>query len=324
MPLLLPELAHPLHAFRHCTVDFSRRILVMAVVNRTPDSFFDDGATFALDAAVSAARQAVSDGAEWVDVGGAPFAPGPAVPPEQEAERIVPVIRELRRCSGPAGTAIISADTFHPAVAERALEEGADVINDTTGLSHPDVARVVAEAGAHLVITHSLARPRTPYPSPSYTDVVTEVATFLHRKVDQAVSLGVPAEKIIVDPGHDLNKNTLHSLELTRRFEEITALGFPALAAVSNKDFIGETLDQHKSARLAGSLAAAQMCIMQGARIIRMHQVGPASSIARMSEAVFGWREPMRMEHNMGPANAPADRSVGLGDAVEWEELLQH
>jgi dihydropteroate synthase len=321
MPLLEPTFRHPVHRFAHQTVDFRTRVLVMAVVNRTPDSFFDDGATFGLDAAVGAARRAAGNGADWVDVGGVPFSPGPELPPEEEAGRVVPVIAALRGGDGPAVRAILSADTFQPLVAERAIEAGADVINDTTGLHHPDLGRVVAAGGAHLVITHSLATPRTPVPSPRYGDVVAEIREYLERRIELALSLGVPEDKIIVDPGHDLNKNTLHSLEITRRFEAFATLGFPALAAVSNKDFIGETLDQHKSARLAGSLAAAQVCVMNGARILRMHQVGPSVSAVRMTEAIMGWREPLRLEHNMNHANVDADRTAGAGDGVDWEGL---
>ncbi|MFC0247943.1 dihydropteroate synthase [Citricoccus parietis] len=319
MPMVEPEFRHPVQRFAHRTVDFRSRILLMAVVNRTPDSFYDDGATFALDAAVSAARQAAEDGADWVDVGGVPFSPGPELPPAEEADRVVPVIAALRSGRGPATTAILSADTFQPLVAERAIAAGADVVNDTTGLFHHDLGRVVAAGGAHLVITHSLATPRTPVPSPRYDDVVAEIREYLLRRIDLAVSLGVPEEKIIVDPGHDLNKNTRHSLEITRRFDAFATLGFPALAAVSNKDFIGETLDQHKSARLAGSLAAAQVCVLNGARVVRMHQVGPSVSAIRMTEAIMGWREPHRLEHNMHGLNRDAGRSAGPGDAAHWD-----
>jgi len=300
--LYLPELIHPIHHFAHRTIDFSREVAVMAIINRTPDSFYDGGATFALDAAVRAALQAVEDGAQWLDIGGVPFAPGPELPWQEEADRVVPVIRAIREQTD----AIISADTFQPRVAAAAIEAGADVVNDTTGLSHPDLARVVAGSGAHLVITHSLARPRTAYPRPAYADVAGEVARFLQDKVQRAQSLGVEGSKIVIDPGHDLNKNTLHTLEVTRRLAEIAALGYPVLAAVSNKDFIGETLDQPKSARLPGSLAAATLCLVNGARILRMHNVPESVAAARMFEAVAGWREPAYLKHNMGEANEPA------------------
>ncbi|SDQ99759.1 dihydropteroate synthase [Arthrobacter crystallopoietes] len=300
--IYLPTLDHPVHTFGDRKIDFNSQVALMAIINRTPDSFYDGGRTFALEAAVDACLQAVNDGADWVDIGGVPFAPGPALSAAEEAERIVPVIEAVRARSN----VIISADTFLPEVAEASIKAGANVINDTTGLQNKDLAAAVADGGAHLVITHSLAAPRTVYPRPHYNDVVDEIADFLRRKVDLAVELGIAPEKIVIDPGHDLNKNTLHSLEITRRFQEIAALGFPALAAVSNKDFIGETLDQPKKDRLSGSLAAAVMCIMNGARIVRMHNVAEANSAVRFTEAAFGWRQPAYLKHNMGEFNEPA------------------
>ncbi|WP_336712619.1 dihydropteroate synthase [Arthrobacter sp. USHLN218] len=298
----LPELEHPVHTFGSRRIDFSRQVALMAIINRTPDSFYDGGRTFALDAAVDAALGAVDDGADWVDIGGVPFAPGPALSAAEEADRIVPVIEAVRSRSD----VVISADTFLPEVAQASIAAGANVINDTTGLRNKDLAAVVAESGAHIVITHSLAAPRTVYPRPEYADVVAEVGDFLRRRVDAALELGIAADKIIIDPGHDLNKNTLHSLEITRRFREIADIGFPALAAVSNKDFIGETLGQEKKDRLAGSLAAAVMCIMNGARVVRMHNVAEARSAVRLVEAAFGWRGPAYLKHNMGDVNEPA------------------
>ncbi|WP_189349250.1 dihydropteroate synthase [Zhihengliuella salsuginis] len=297
-----PELVHPVHRFAHRSIDFSRRIAVMAIINRTPDSFYDAGANFALEAAVRSARDAVEAGADWVDIGGVPFAPGPPLGAAEEAERIVPVIRAVREASD----VVVSADTFLPEVAEAAIDAGADVINDTTGLAYPGLASVVAEAGVHLVLTHSLAAPRTDYARPVYDDVVSEVADFLRRKVDVALAAGVAPEKIVVDPGHDLNKNTLHTLEITRRFSEIASLGYPALAAVSNKDFIGEALDLEKQERTPGSLAAATMCAMNGARIVRMHNVRESVQAMRLVETAMGWREPAYLKHNMSDANEPA------------------
>lgn len=301
MSLFLPELIHPVHRFAHRTIDFSREAAVMAIINRTPDSFYDGGATFGLEAAVGAALRAVEDGAHWLDIGGVPFAPGPELPWQEEAERVVPVIRAIRRQTN----AIISADTFQPRVAAAAIEAGADVINDTTGLGSPGLARVVADAGVHLVITHSLARPRTPYPRPAYADVTAEVARFLQEKVELAREWGIEGSKIVIDPGHDLNKNTVHTLEVTRRLDEIAALGYPVLAAVSNKDFIGETLDQPKTERLSGSLAAGIICLMNGARILRMHNVPESVAAVRLFEATAGWRAPAYLRHNMGDANEP-------------------
>ncbi|HEY9365548.1 MAG TPA: dihydropteroate synthase [Agromyces sp.] len=265
----------------------------MAIVNRTPDSFYDRGSTFVLDAAVAAARSAVDLGADLVDVGGAKFAPGPAIPPDEEIERVVPVVAAL------AGSgAVISVDTFLPEVARAAIAAGAHVVNDTTGIHDPAMADVVAETGATIVVTHSLAKPRTPYPSPRYGDVVAEVSAFLAERVALAESRGVASDRIVIDPGHDLNKHTLHSLELTRRLGEITSLGYPTLVALSNKDFVGESLGRPREQRIEGSIAAAVYCVMQGARIVRVHNVRETVDAMRMIEAIEGWREPVFLEHN--------------------------
>ena len=299
-----PEYAHPVRRIAGREVDFRRTIAVMAVVNRTPDSFYDRGATFGLDAAVAAGRRAVEQGAAWVDIGGARFGPGPAIPVAEEIDRVVPVVEGL---SG-AGAAL-SVDTFHAEVAAAAIAAGAHVINDTTGLHDPALAEVVAASEATLVITHSLAAPRQVYPRPQYHDVVAEVAAFLEERTALAVAHGVPEERIVLDPGHDLNKNTRHSLELTRRFGELTRLGFPLVAAVSNKDFVGEALDRPRGERVAGSLAAAVFCATQGARVLRMHNVPESVDAARMVEAIMGWHEPAHLRHNMvdGPNEEPEE-----------------
>ncbi|GAA5227360.1 dihydropteroate synthase [Paeniglutamicibacter antarcticus] len=315
MSMFLPALRQPVHRFAHQSIDFSTRVALMAIINRTPDSFYDGGATFSLSSAVASALDAVESGADWVDVGGVPFSPGPALSWQEEAQRIVPVIEAVRANSN----AIISADTFRPQVAAAAIAAGADVINDTTGLSDPELGSVVAEAGTHLVITHSLASPRTSYPRPQYTDVVAEVTEYLRGKVEFAKSLGIADDKLIVDPGHDLNKNTRHTLALTAGFGAIAALGYPSLAAVSNKDFIGETLGLPKAGRTAGSMAAAAMCIMNGARIIRMHNIPESVSTIRMLEAAQGWREPTYLLHNMGDANAPAQPEPFKARPSAWE-----
>lgn len=297
-----PDFLAPVHEFSQRTLDFSQRIAVMAVINRTPDSFFDAGSTFGLDDAVAAAMRAVDAGADWVDIGGVPFSPGPELPWQEEAERIVPVIQQVRQRS----TVIISADTFHPQVAQAAIDAGADVINDTTGFSYPELARVVAVNNVHVVITHSLAEPRTIYPRPHYEDVVNDIRQYLVQKVQIALDAGIAPEKIIVDPGHDLNKNTRHTLDLTAGFQAFADLGYPALAAVSNKDFIGETLDLPKSERMVGSMVAATICAMNGARILRMHNIPESVQTVRLIEAAQGWREPAYQIHNMGDVNPPA------------------
>jgi len=274
--------------------DFDRQVAVMAIVNRTPDSFSDRGSTFALDAAVERALAAVASGADWVDVGGVPFGRGPAVSLQQELDRVVPVVEALHAASD----VVISVDTFSAEVARQSIAAGAGVINDTSGLWDADMAPVVAASDATLVLTHSLAPPRSEPPNPQYTDVTAEVIAFLEHRVALATAAGIPRERLVVDPGHDLNKNTYHSLELTNRLDEIVALGLPTLVAVSNKDFIGETLDRAQGDRMEGSIAAAVICMMKGARIIRMHDVRAAVAAARMTEAVLGFRAPAYVRHN--------------------------
>jgi dihydropteroate synthase len=276
--------------------DFSRRVAIMAIVNRTPDSFHDKGATFALDKAVAAALAAAGNGADWVDIGGVPFGRGPVVTLEEELERVVPVVEAIHAASD----VIISVDTFNAEVARQSIAAGAAVINDTSGLFDPAMAGVVANSTATLVLTHSMAPPRSEPPRPQYGDVVAEVIAFLRDRVIRAATEGVPLDRLIVDPGHDLNKNTMHSLELTRRLEEIVGLGFPTLVALSNKDFIGETLDLPQGQRLEGSIASAVVCILKGARIVRVHDVPATVAAVRMTEAILGFREPAYMRHNMG------------------------
>lgn len=270
--------------------DTSRRVLVMGIVNRTQDSFFDEGRTWELEQAVSAGLRAAEEGADIVDVGGVKFAPGDPLDPAEEAARVVPVIEQLRREL--PGEVLLSVDTFHASVARAALEVGADLINDTTGLSDPRMAEEVARAGASLVLTHSVAEPRRPFPRPRYEDVVEEVRDFLAARLEQALEAGIARERIVLDPGPDLNKNTQQTLEVLRDWGEYAALGLPLLAALSRKDFVGESLGLPKEERLAGSLAAAAWTIRLGARILRVHDVRETVRMVRMLEVLAGWREP--------------------------------
>jgi dihydropteroate synthase len=277
------------------TFDFSREVAVMAIINRTPDSFFDQGSTFELHRAVAAALAAVREGADIVDVGGVPFGRGPAVSPREELDRVVPLIEAIRAASD----AVISVDTHRAEVAARCIEAGASIVNDASGLYDPGMAAVVAGSAATLVLTHSLAPPRSEPARPHYEDVTADVVLFLRDRIARAVAAGVPLDRLIVDPGYDLNKNTCHSLELSRRLDEIVAIGLPTLIAVSNKDFIGETLGRERDERLNGSLAAVVICIVKGARIVRMHDVPATVDAVRMTEAVLGFRQPAYLRHNM-------------------------
>jgi dihydropteroate synthase len=292
----LPPLRDPVRTIGRRTFDFERQIVVMGIVNRTPDSFFDQGRTYTLDDAVTRALAASEADADWIDIGGVPFSPDtPEVTVAEEIDRVVPVVERVSAASD----IVISVDTFRPEVASRCIAAGAAVINDTTGLHDPELADVVAAQGASVVITHSLALPRQHHRRPQYSDVVTEIKAFLAERVQLAVDHGVPESRIVIDAGHDLNKNTLHTLELTRRLAEVADLGLPVLAAVSNKDFIGEATGLPLSDRMPPSIAAATICVLNGARILRMHDIAATVAAARMIEAVMGFRQAVHLHHNI-------------------------
>ena len=268
--------------------DFDRQVAVMAVLNRTPDSFYDQGATWALDRALDRADRALEAGADWLDVGGVKAGPGPEVTEAEELHRVLPLLEALRERTD----AVLSVDTFRPGVARRALAAGADAVNDPSGLREPKLAEAAAEADAALVLTHTARPSRTRPHRPAYADVVAEVAGFLADRAAVARAHGVAADRLVVDPGYDFHKNTFHSLELLRRLDELRPLGHPILVALSNKDFVGETLDLPLDERVEGSLAAAVVAVTKGARIVRVHQVEATVRAVRMTEAILGWRRP--------------------------------
>ncbi|ATG53114.1 dihydropteroate synthase [Brachybacterium vulturis] len=278
--------------------DSSGRVLVMAIVNRTRDSFFDEGRTWGLEAAVAAGLAAARDGADLIDVGGVKFAPGEPVPAPEESDRVVPVVAALR--AQLPSRVLLSVDTFHASVARAAVAAGADLINDTTGLSDPQMAAAVAESGASLILTHSAAPPRRPLPHPHYEDVVSEVREFLIARLELALAAGVPRERIVLDPGPDLNKSTVQTLEVMRGLGEFADLGLPLLAALSRKDFVGESLGLAKEERLEGSLAAAAWAVQHGARMLRVHDVQATVRLVRMLEVLAGRRDPVGpLVHNV-------------------------
>ena len=273
------------------TFELDRSVAVMAIVNRTPDSFYDRGATFALEDAVQYALQQVREGADIIDVGGVKAGPGDDVTEAMERDRILPFVEAFRRVS----SIPLSIDTFRAGVAAEALAAGADLINDVSGMIEPEIADAVAgHTGAGLVVMHAGGPPRTRPFRPTYRpDVTTVVIGELCDLAEEAHNRGVARGQIVVDPGHDFGKNTLQSLELTRRLPEIAALGYPVLVALSNKDFLGETLgglpvDQ----RVDASVAAAVASVMLGARIVRVHNTATTVRAIRTVEAILGWRPP--------------------------------
>ena len=265
-------------------------ILVMAIVNRTPDSFFDKGASWADDAAMDRVHQVVAEGADIIDIGGVKAGPGEYVSPEEEARRVVPFIEAVRTAYPDV---VISVDTWRHEVGRAACLAGADVMNDAWGGVDPLLAEVAAEFSAGIVCTHTGgATPRTRPHRVAYDDVMLDIITRTTALAERAIAVGVPREGIVIDPGHDFGKNTWHSLEATRRTREMVATGWPVLMSLSNKDFVGETLDRPVDERLAGSLAAAAVTAFEGARIFRVHAVAQTRDVVDMVASIKGTREP--------------------------------
>ncbi|OZM72669.1 dihydropteroate synthase [Amycolatopsis antarctica] len=270
------------------------RALVMAIVNRTPDSFYDHGATFEEEIARNAIRQAVHDGADLVDIGGVPASPGPEVTVDEELARVLPTIEWARETYPDL---VISVDTFRHEVAERVCEAGADLLNDTWGGADPKILDVAARYGAGYVCAHvdGLA-PRTDPVRPRYADVVASVVEQTTRLAELAVERGVPREGILLDPAIDFAKHTLHSLEILRNVRAMVDTGWPVLMAMSNKNVVGETLDVPLDGRLTGTLAATALAAADGAAMFRAHQVPETLQTVRMVASILGIRPPARAE----------------------------
>ncbi|MGW5332883.1 dihydropteroate synthase [Streptomyces bauhiniae] len=264
--------------------------VIMAIVNRTPDSFYDGGATFADDAALARVERAVAEGAAVVDIGGVKAGPGEEVTAEEEARRTVGFVTEVRRRFPDV---IISVDTWRAEVGEAVCEAGADLLNDAWGGVDPGLAEVAARYGAGLVCTHAgRAEPRTRPHRVAYDDVMADILDVTVGLAERAVALGVPRESVLIDPGHDFDKNTRHSLEATRRLDEMVATGWPVLVSLSNKDFVGETLDRPVKERLIGTLATTAVSAWLGARVYRVHEVAETRQVLDMVASIAGHRPP--------------------------------
>jgi dihydropteroate synthase len=269
------------------------RALVMAIVNRTPDSFYDRGATFADDAAMRKVDAALAEGADIIDVGGVKAGPGPEVDVAEEIRRVVPFVAAVRE---QYPDVVISVDTWRAEVGRLAVAEGADLINDTWAGADPALGEVAAATGVGIVCSHTGgAVPRSRPHRVRYTDVVAEVLADVCGQAERLVGLGVPREGILVDPTHDFGKNTFHGLTLLRRCGELVAAGWPVLMALSNKDFIGETLGVAEvTDRLEGTLAATALAAAAGARVFRAHEVAATRRTVDMVAAITGTRSPSR------------------------------
>ena len=268
-------------------------LLVMAIVNRTRDSFYDNGATWEEERALDRVRQVVAEGADLVDIGGVKAGPGEVVDAAEEIRRTAPFVARVR---AEFPDLVISVDTWRAEVAREVCAAGADLLNDAWGGHDPDLAEVAATTGSAIVCTHTNgATPRTPPHRPSYDDVVAAAVHDTVALAERAVSLGVSRESVLIDPAHDFDKNTWHSLELTRRLDEMTATGWPVLVSLSHKDFVGETLDKPVGERLVGTLAATAVSAWHGARVYRVHEVAETRQVLDMVASIRGTRPPARV-----------------------------
>jgi dihydropteroate synthase len=268
------------------------RPLIMGIVNRTPDSFYRPGLTWDESAAMDRVHQVIAEGADIIDVGGVPAAPGAPVDATEEIRRTAGFIAAVR---GRYPDVVISVDTWRHETGRAACESGADLINDSWGGFDEQLAEVAAEFGAGLVCAH--VGPQPPRTRPfrvSYADVMADVLDRTQQLAQRAIAAGVQPERIVIDAAHDFGKNTWHSLEITRRLSEMADTGWPVLVSLSNKDFVGETLNLPPDQRLAGTLAATSVCAWLGARIFRVHQVVESRHVTDMVAAIRGDRAPAR------------------------------
>ncbi|GAB7031212.1 dihydropteroate synthase [Streptomyces sp. NPDC021749] len=264
--------------------------VIMAIVNRTPDSFYDQGATFRDEPALARVEQAVAEGAAIIDIGGVKAGPGEEVSAEEEARRTVGFVAEVRQRFPDV---VISVDTWRHEVGEAVCEAGADLLNDAWGGVDPLLAEVAARYGVGLVCTHAGGvEPRTRPHRVAYDDVMADILQVTLGLAERAVELGVRRDAILIDPGHDFGKNTRHSLEATRRLDEMTATGWPVLVSLSNKDFVGETLDRPVKERLLGTLATTAVSAWLGAQVYRVHEVAETRQILDMVSSIAGHRPP--------------------------------
>jgi dihydropteroate synthase len=268
------------------------RLLVMAIVNRTPDSFYRPGITWDPVVALERVHAVVAEGADIVDVGGVPARPGDEVDVREEIKRTIPFIGAVREAYPDL---VISVDTWRHEVGREACAVGADLLNDTWGGWDSRLVDVAAEFGAGVVCSHAgRLPPRTRPFRVAYDDVVADAVDTTLSLAGRALEAGVDQARILIDPAHDFGKNTWHSLEITRRLDELAATGWPVLVSVSNKDFVGESLDVPVDDRLAGTLASTAICAWLGARVFRAHHVRETRHVLSMVSAIRGDVPPAR------------------------------
>ncbi len=260
------------------------RTLVIGILNVTPDSFSDGGKFFDADTAINHGVEMARQGADIIDIGGESTRPfSEPVSPEEELKRVRPVVEGLlQKVDIP-----ISIDTRRPIVAKEIIELGAQMVNDVSGLRDPEMVSTVADLNVPVVVMHMLGTPKTMQEKPEYKDVMGEIMRYLRNQIDSAVAGGVQRENIIVDPGIGFGKTVEHNLEIIRRLGEMRSLGLPILVGASRKSFIGKILDSEMADRLEGSLAALVSSVLNGANIVRVHDVGESVRAVKMADSII-------------------------------------
>lgn len=266
--------------------DFRKKTVLMGVLNITPDSFYDGGKHIQVTAAVEAALRMTAEGADIIDIGGESTRPGAEpVDEKTELDRVIPVIRELRKKSDIP----ISIDTYKSGVAEKALKAGADMVNDISGLSFdPQLAPVIARSGAAVCLMHIRGTPRNMQQNPHYENLIDEILHFLEASVRRASGAGISRNKIIIDPGIGFGKTLADNYTILRYLKEFESLGQPILIGLSRKSLIGKLLDLPPEQRLPGSLAGLAIAINNGAAIVRVHDVRESRQAVAVADAITG------------------------------------
>ena len=282
------------------------RVLIMGIVNATPDSFSDGGLAQTLEARVELARSLLADGADLIDIGGESGVTNrPPISAEEEIERVVGLIEAV---AGGLG-ARVSVDTYKPAVARAAIAAGASIVNDVSGLRDPELADVCAETGAALVVMHTIAPPKTRHHDPSLDHrIVGEVERFLAERIELATSRGMAFEQLMVDPGPDFSKTPAQTIAVLRALPALHGLGRPILLAASRKDFVGALTRRPPRSRLAGTLAAVGHGMATGAHVLRVHDVAETADFITVATALGGEGE--------------VDPGLRVPDTLRWEQSL--
>ncbi|GAB4340183.1 MAG: hypothetical protein Kow0099_15910 [Candidatus Abyssubacteria bacterium] len=268
------------------SLKLGERTIIMGILNVTPDSFSDGGRFLTFDAAIAHGEKMAEDGADIIDVGGESTRPGAEyVPLEEEAERVIPVIEHLARTL----SIPISIDTCKAEIAKRALDAGAQIVNDISALrSDERMINVVRDSNCPLILMHMQGTPKTMQQNPSYDALIPEILSFLEERMHSVVQQGVDLEQTIIDPGIGFGKTVDHNLEILRGLAQFRALGRPILVGPSRKSTIGKVLDAEVYDRIEGSAAAVAVAIANGAHIVRVHDVKEMARVAKMTDAIMG------------------------------------